>query len=82
MRSRHLSGCELVGVKLRCAREDNSPALFVALWEWEQVTAVDDVGQRWVIDVELLEPIRKELTDGQILLEKFACHWHRVLLGS
>lgn len=82
VRARHLRRREAGRVELAGARQDHLAALGVALQQRHQVALLEDLGDRLVFAVQLGEPLRVQLPNGQVALQHLAGTGHGELLGA
>jgi len=71
----------LVGIELGSHGQDDLATGGVPLGQRHQIAVLEDLVDGRVGDVQLLEPLREELADGQVALEHFAGGRNGELLG-
>lgn len=73
---------DLVRIKLGGHGEDDLTSGGIALRQRHQITILEDLIDGRIVDVQLLEPLREQLPDGQIAFEHFAGGWYGELFGA
>lgn len=64
------------------ARKYHSSTMTITLHQRYQITSVYNSFDVFIFDVEILKPVRIQLSDGQIPFEHLFRHRHAKLLGS
>lgn len=78
----HLHRRKLVGIELSRNGEDHLATIGIALGQRHQIASLENLIDSRIIDVQLLEPLREQLANGQITLEHLAGRRHGELLGA
>lgn len=78
----HLHRGELVGIKLAGNGENHLATIGITLRQRHQVTSLKNLIDSRIIDVQVLEPLGEQLTNGQITLEHLTGCRHGELLGA
>lgn len=82
MRPRHLWRCKSVWIEFAGTRQNHLTSKLIAFGQRHQIATVDDFLQFFVFYVEFPEPLRVQLTNGEIFFQHFACGGNGELLRA